>query len=245
MTMPMTPPPISTIQWASIKVVAPEGLNTSLFLVINRLATRTPWAHGFMHAYALWLGVALLCLVFLVAYVIIWWRRDVRAAALMLLAGVATFVALGLNQLIGHAVKELRPYDTLRHVLVLVPRANDYAFPSDHAVVAGGLIAATWLVTRRAAVSPSAAAPTARHFDMSMVALAATNTVVGALLCFARVYVGAHYPSDVVAGLVVGAVVVIALSLLRPIAYRIATLLEPTFAGALFRRPWAPGASLE
>jgi len=247
MTSPMATLSTSRFLFASVKVVVPRGLNTSLFLVINRFARRTTWAHGFMHAYALWLGVVLLGAVFLAAYGVIWWRRDVRAAALMVLGGLGTVVALGLNQIVGHAVKELRPYDTLHHVLVLVPRANDYSFPSDHAVVAGGLVAAVLLVTRRAPSTPPDHVANGSRFTKSMVSLAALDIVLAGLLCFARVYVGAHYPGDVVAGVLLGAIVVLAISLLRPLLYRLAGVLEPTILGRLLlRRPaqlplgWSP-----
>jgi undecaprenyl-diphosphatase len=216
---------------AAIKVLPPKGLNTSIYLDINRFARRTAWAHSFMHAYALWLGAVVLVAIFIVAYAIIWWRRDHHATALMGLGGIGTFIALGLNQIVGHAVKELRPYDTLHHVLVLVPRANDYAFPSDHAVVAGALVASVLLVSRRAA----AANPRGR-FVPDMLALGLLSAVFGLLLCFARVYVGAHYPGDVVAGFLLGALVVIAASLARPVAYRIADGIEPTPLGILVRR---------
>jgi undecaprenyl-diphosphatase len=55
------------------------------------------------------------------------------------LAGAAAVIALGLNQVVGHAVGETRPYWSHPSVLVLASKANDYAFPSDHATVAGAL----------------------------------------------------------------------------------------------------------
>jgi undecaprenyl-diphosphatase len=238
---------------ASVKVLPPKGLNTSLYLDINDFSRHSAWAHGFMRAYALWLGAVLLVVVFLLAYGVIWRRRDPRAAALMGLGGVGTFVALGLNQIVGHVFKELRPYDTLRHVLVLVPKANDYAFPSDHAVVAGALVASVLLVSRRAAAHSSPTGPTATgtlrsgssrsgngHFVPIMLTLSLANVILGLLLCFARVYVGAHYPGDVVAGFFIGALVVVIISLARPIAYRLVDLIEPTPIGVLLRRPPKP-----
>ena len=57
-----------------------------------------------------------------------------------------TVVALGFNLLIAHAAREVRPYVAHPHVLVLVPKANDFAFPSDHSIVAGGLTLSVLLV---------------------------------------------------------------------------------------------------
>ncbi len=185
-----------------------------------------------MHAYALWLGVVLLVVLFLAAYASIWWHRDRHAAALMGLGGLGALLALGLNQIVGHWAKELRPYDTLHHVLVLVPKANDYAFPSDHAVVAGALVASVLLVSRTADTKTGR-----NQFVSATVVLGSLSALLGLFLCFARVYVGAHYPGDVVAGFLLGAFVVIIISLVRPIAYRVVDILEPTPLGILVRRP--------
>ena len=231
MGVPMMTTMRHTAFLAAIRVLPPKGLNTSIYLDINRFARRTAWAHSFMHAYALWLGAVVLVAIFVVAYAIIWWRRDHHAAALLGLGGVGTLVALGLNQIVGHAAKELRPYDTLHRVLVLVPRANDYAFPSDHAVIAGALVTSVLLVSRRAAASHRRG-----QLVSDMMALGLLSAVFGILLCFARVYVGAHYPGDVVAGFLLGAIVVIAASLARPIAYRGVDVIEPTSLGILVRR---------
>jgi hypothetical protein len=118
MSTPMMTDMTNVALWADINVLPPKGLNTSIYLDVNNFARHTVWAHSFMHAYALWLGAVLLTIIFLIAYGIIWWRRDCHAAALMGLSGIGTFVALGLNQIVAHLAKELRPYDTLHHVLV-------------------------------------------------------------------------------------------------------------------------------
>jgi undecaprenyl-diphosphatase len=235
MGVPMMTATRHTAFLTDVKVLPPKGLNTSVYLDINSLARRTLWAHGFMHAYALWLGAVLLAAIFFVAYGIVWWRRDRRGAALMGLSGIGALVALGLNQIVGHAAKELRPYDTLHHVLVLVPKANDYAFPSDHAVIAGALVTSVLLVSRRATASNRRG-----QLVPAMVATDLLSVVFGLLLCFARVYVGAHYPGDVIAGFLLGAFTVLVASLARPIAYRFADFLEPTPLGILVRR--APDA---
>jgi membrane-associated phospholipid phosphatase len=214
---------------ATVRVLPPRGLNTSIYLDINHFARRTAWAHTFMHHYALWLGPVLLAVLFVAAYALAWWRRRVAATSLLVLGGIGTLIALGLNQLVAHAAGELRPYDTLRHVLVLVPKANDFSFPSDHSVIAGALATSVLLVVggdgRRSIP----------------VALAACSAVLGLFLCFARVYVGAHYPGDVVAGLLLGVVVVVLVSLLRPVAYAVAAWLDRTPLGLVVSRPPATG----
>ena len=106
------------------------------------------------------------------------------AAALW--APVGAVVAIGLNQPLGRAVHEARPYTVFPHELVLVTRTHDFSFPSDHAVMAGAVTAGVLLVDRR---------------------LGLLTGLAALLLAFARVYVGAHFPLDVVAGLLFGAAV--------------------------------------
>ena len=158
------------------------------FLLINRFARRTDWLHGFMTFYAETLGVVL-CVALLVVG---WWlarrTRDPRAMANLVWAGVGALVAVGINQPIVAAVHERRPYQSIPHILVLVSRSSDYGFPSDHATMAGAVAAGLCFVNRR---------------------LGITAWVLALLLAFARVYVGAHYPHDVVAGLLLGAAVIV------------------------------------
>lgn len=228
-----------------VQVLPPRGLNTSVYLDLNRFSRHTAWAHGFMHAYALWLGPVLLAAVFVATYSVAWWRRSPRATALLILGGIGTVVALGLNQVVGHAAKELRPYVAHRDALVLVSKANDYSFPSDHSIVAGGLTVSILLVLgsrawRRVWSSDHGgdARPGPRANAPEVVkVLAVVNLGLGLFLCFARVYVGAHYPGDVVAGYLVAAVVVATVSLLRPLAYRAVDAVEQGPVSILLRRP--------
>jgi len=157
----------------------------SLFRDINRFAVHTPWLHAPMRLYAKD-GIVLFALLLLTA----WWiaRRsgDLNRVARSLWAPVGVLVALALNQPIANLVAEPRPYAALSHVLVLVSRSTDYSFPSDHAVMAGGVASALMLTDRR---------------------LGWIATVLALVMAFARVYVGAHFPLDVLAGLAVGALV--------------------------------------
>jgi membrane-associated phospholipid phosphatase len=92
--------------------------------------------------------------------------------------------ALAINQPIGRGFSEPRPYATHPHLLVLASHTGDFSFPSDHAVMAGAVAAGLLLVSR----------------PLGLVAAAAA-----VLMAFARVYIAAHYPWDVIAGLVLGA----------------------------------------
>ena len=174
-------------------------MDTRWYEDVNRFARSTAWAHGFMHAYALWLGVAVLGALLVGG----WWVSRARGQAAVvgaLWAAAGSALAVAVNQPVSHLVGRPRPYVTLHGVEVLVPRANDFTFPSDHATVAGAAICGLFLAGRKR--------------------LATAAAVAGLFLAFARVYVGAHYPGDVVGGLVLGAVVIV---VLRPVARIILT----------------------
>ncbi len=159
-------------------------LDDRLFLWINDVARHTPWLHTTMLAYATY-GVGLFGLLLLLALVVNRHAPSRRLAATGW-AAVATLLALGLNQPLGHFFAEARPYATHPGILRLASVTTDFSFPSDHAVMAGAVAAGLLLASRR---------------------LALTATVLAVLLAFARVYIGAHYPWDVLAGLALGAAV--------------------------------------
>ena len=170
-------------------VVAPATVpgDQSLFRAIDDVARGTPWLHGITAGYATYGPV-----LFVAFLGVGWWlaRRcsDPRRMSALVWTALAALLALAINQPIGHAVAELRPYQTMPNVLVLVGRTSDYSFPSDHAVVAGAVAVGLLFVHRRLGL---------------LAALAAV------LLAFTRVYVGAHYPIDVTAGLGLGAAVLL------------------------------------
>ncbi|GAB2451913.1 phosphatase PAP2 family protein [Nocardia tengchongensis] len=158
-----------------------------LFDDINTFARRTGWLHTPMYDLTTYgpilIGVALLAG---------WWiarsRNDTRAVAAAVWAGAATLAALAVNQPIANTIAEQRPCNDRHDILVLVHCASDYGFPSDHAVLAGAAAAGLLIYTRR---------------------LGAFAAGFAVLLAFSRVYTGAHYPGDVLAGLVLGAAVAV------------------------------------
>lgn len=175
----------------SIAIASSAGqlpVDPSWFRHVNAFARATAWLHVPLRAYAQY-GVVLFALLLLWG---LWTARgtgDMGKVAAAIWAPVGTLLAVALNQPIVNGVHEARPYTTLPHVLVLVSRSSDYAFPSDHAVMAGAVTAGMFLVSRR---------------------LGLLTLLAALLMAFARVYVGAHYPGDVLAGLLFGAVVALA-----------------------------------
>lgn len=156
-----------------------EGWNWALARSVNGLAGRSGLADLVMAAIATYLIFAL------VLAAASWWlwpglREKGKLAALA--AAVAVVAGQAFNLLVGWFVFVPRPF-VAHHVLLLVQSARDSSFPSDHATAAFG-IAATALLWRMPG---------------------RWLILIGAILiAVARVYVGAHYPLDVIAGAVLG-----------------------------------------
>ena len=134
-------------------------------------------------------------LVVMVAAAFLWAGRDARERRTgAVLATASAGLALLIAQPIAHAVDRLRPYLAHpAHAHLLIARSHDPSFPSDHATGAFALATGIWLYDRT---------------------LGTVMLVLAAVLSFARVYVGTHYPGDVVAGALLGAGVAVALRLL-------------------------------
>lgn len=185
------------------------GVDVSWYRTVNEFARDTGWAHGFLATYALWLGLVLLALLLGAGWLLGRRLPDApRATATAFLVGLGAVLALLANQAIGPAVGRTRPCHSLHNVEVLLSCANDSSFPSDHSMIAGAFAAGLLLLNRR---------------------LGILATLLALLVAFARVYTGVHYPSDVAAGLVFGAVIGAATVLvLRPVATTVARRLSRT-----------------
>ncbi|GGN25313.1 phosphatase PAP2 family protein [Streptomyces fuscichromogenes] len=178
-------------------VIAESGSNPDVDLLydINGLAKDAPhWfdrAMEFVGEYGL-----LLAMVLLVVWC--WWsvrrRGDGEVAATMaalVWAPLAAAIAVLVNVPIRGFVERPRPFLTHQGLDVLVSGKTDYSFVSDHATITMAMGVGLFIANRR--------------FGLAGIGLALAEG-------FCRVYMGVHYPTDVVGGFALGTAVVLLLS---------------------------------
>jgi undecaprenyl-diphosphatase len=111
--------------------------------------------------------------------------RDAQRLADVLLGGISCAVVTMMKRSVAPLVKRRRPHRRLPGVTAIGTGASDSSFFSHHTAQAAALATAALGTSRAAGV---------------------TAAVAGAGLGVARVAVGAHYPTDVAAGAVIGLV---------------------------------------
>jgi undecaprenyl-diphosphatase len=144
---------------------------------------------------------------------------------MILLACGAVVLALAFNLALGSLIYEPRPFVSHPSVVhLLISHAADASFPSDHSAVASAIASMLVLYV------PLAAWAWLRHFKrvapplraaglrLLVVAVLVAIVAVGAVLTIglARIYVGVHYPADIVGGAACGLLAALLLTALRP-----------------------------
>ncbi|MCD8020429.1 MAG: phosphatase PAP2 family protein [Clostridiales bacterium] len=117
------------------------------------------------------------------------------AAAVLLLffkktrtAGILGLFSMGLGALITNVclknlVARPRPYDICADIIPLIDKPADYSFPSGHTCASFACALILWKPLPRKWGIPS--------------------LILATLIAFSRMYVGVHYPSDILGGFIV------------------------------------------
>jgi membrane-associated phospholipid phosphatase len=155
------------------------GWDLSLFRILNEVppavaSVLTPLAHLFLPA-----GIVIV-IVLTIGYVVAWNRSVLPLAAGAAAAGVAWALANAAKVVADRP----RPYQVVADAVLRQPPAHGTSFPSSHTAVTAAVVIALLPFLPRL--------------------LAGVAIAYAALVGWSRVYLGVHYPLDVLAGAGIG-----------------------------------------
>ncbi len=185
------------------------AMNNQLFLFINA----APGASPSIVAVAELIASMLIDLVPILIVAFWIWGAPSRRAGLVA-SSIAAALALGANQLVGLLWFEPRPF-MVGLGRTLMDHQPENSFPSDHT---------TFILTVGIALIVTRAAPTWGKVVI----------VIGALVAWARIYLGLHFPVDILASALIGGLFgIIAALLASPLQRWIMPVVERVYEGAL------------
>ncbi|MFX0571585.1 undecaprenyl-diphosphatase [Bacillus pumilus] len=170
-----------------------QGYNEDLFRWVNQLSID----HGYLNPIFIGLAeytvllAALKCL-------FIWFQNRSRTNRGMVVSAGLTFILAELmGKIAGIFYSNQQPFAEMSHVNLLIQKEVNNSFPSDHTIFIFSICLIFWLFHKR-------------HVYWLIIACA-----VG----FSRIWVGVHYPFDVLAGAVIASLTAVAVVYL-PICQR-------------------------
>ncbi len=150
-------------------------MDYQLFQLINSIAGHHFWLDHFFEALTTYGPYFYIAVLLILAF-----RPSGRLAAMN--GFVTACLAIGINFIIGLLYYRPRPFVS-HHVHLLLAHVADSSFPSDHATGAMAIAVALWAYNRK--------------WGTPLVTIAF-------LIGLSRIYVGHHYPTDVLGGILVG-----------------------------------------
>jgi undecaprenyl-diphosphatase len=195
---------------ASVLAYDGSGIDGGAYTTVTRWAQDAP--HWLDRTVQTWsdLGLGLFAVL-----MVLGWQRARRAdsvvMARVLASPVIVVAAYAVNSVLKSLVDEVRPCQQLPHTVTVeaCPGVGDWSFPSNHSVIAFAAAVALFAAYRW----------------IGWIALPAA-----VLMAASRVWIGVHYPHDVVVGSLVGIAVGVPSAVL---AGRAAPLVDRLRGGAL------------
>ncbi len=168
-----------------------HNLNTTLFYALNDAAQVYPWLDQFFILLTQYgIPVMALGLVWHLFHVV---PRRASTAGTKLYAylqGIEVVTSTMIVWAVVHMIKVVaviaRPFATLSDVRLVVLHEQTYSFPSMHAALAMALATAVYLHHPR---------------------LGKNLFLLAGFIALSRVYVGVHYPVDIVVGVLIGCII--------------------------------------
>ena len=122
-------------------------------------------------------------MIWIVATIVLLIPKKTRKAGIM--SAVALLGSLIINNnIVKNIVQRPRPFVTFTDLQIIIPTPSEFSFPSGHT-----------------SSSFAAAAVFYRHLPKK---LGLPSVILAGLIGFSRLYVGVHYPTDVIAGVLMG-----------------------------------------
>ena len=122
-------------------------------------------------------------MIWIVATIALLIPKKTRKAGIMSAAALLGSLIIN-NNIVKNIVQRPRPFVTFTDLQIIIPTPSEFSFPSGHT-----------------SSSFAAAAVFYRHLPKK---IGLPSVILAGLIGFSRLYVGVHYPTDVIAGVLMG-----------------------------------------